>query len=86
MIKQFINKIIKGYSEHFKKPGNQTLGSLPNLWELELKEMLEEAFSAGREAYLVQYETVINDMIQDSYFMYNTADDYLRALENEQNS
>jgi len=69
MINTFINKIINDWQNHFKKPGNQTLGSLPNLWELELKEMLEDAFNAGRE-----YST---------YYKYEDFDDYLKTKEND---
>jgi hypothetical protein len=70
-VKQFINKIIKEYSDHFKKPGNKTLGTLPNDWELELKEMLEHAFYAGR-----QYDASLNHVFYDS-------DDYLETLNND---
>ena len=36
----FIDKIIKEWQEHFKKPGNKTLGTLPNDWKLELEELI----------------------------------------------
>ncbi len=38
---EFINKVITEYQEHFKK-GNTTLGTLPNDWVIELKELIAD--------------------------------------------
>ncbi len=89
MIKQFINKVIKQYSEHLKNPGNKTLGTLPNDWELELQEMLEKAFEAGRKncKNIIDYEEYEGNIhLRPCLVMYNTFEDYLETLESEQNS
>lgn len=73
MIKQFINKIIKQYSEHFKK-GNLTLGTLPNDWELELEEMLKDAFKAAR---MDKYKDV---PFEHNEYLYESSTDYIESL------
>ncbi len=45
MIEEFIDKIIRESEEHLKK-GNQTLGTLPSDWAIELEGMLKSAFIA----------------------------------------
>ena len=83
MIHTFINKIINDWEKHFKKPGNQTLGSLPTDWELELKEMLEEAFNASRDTY--KNENISQSRIFEEDFIYKYQDfyNYLESKEND---